>query len=79
MNNNETNLGILVVELLFVISRVCIALSKDNVKDNEFEKGNFDLLWNENHEKEKGIFEGYEDFKSYKTTEDNLSTTKLEK
>ena len=29
--------------------------------------------------KKKVIFDGYEDFKSYKTTEDNLSTTKLEK
>ena len=78
MNNSEENFMNSFLELLFDIFNTNNESLSDNRK-NEFEKGNFDLLWNENHEKEKGIFDGYEDFKSYKTTEDNLSTTKLEK
>ena len=48
-------------------------------KDNELEKGNFDLLCNENYGKEKDIFEGYKDFKLDNTNADIYKTTKLEK
>ena len=73
MSNIETNLRIFL--LFFEILRIY----KELQKDNELEKGNFDLLWNENYEKEKeeDIFEGYKDFKLDNTNVDIYKTTKL--
>ena len=75
MNNNEADLGFFLVELLFEIFSVYNVFPKDN----ELEKGNFDLLCNENYGKEKDIFEGYKDFKLDNTNADVYTTTKLEK
>ena len=75
MNNNEADLGFFLVELLFEIFSVYNVFPKDN----ELEKGNFDLLCNENNGKEKDIFEGYKDFKLDNTNADVYTTTKLEK
>ena len=75
MNNNEADLGFFLVELLFEIFSVYNVFPKDN----ELEKGNFDLLCNENYGKEKDIFEGYKDFKLDNTNADIYTTTKLEK
>ena len=77
MNNNEADLGLFLVELLFEI----FSVYNEFPKDNELEKGNFDLLWNQNYEKEKekDIFEGYKDFKLDNTNADIYKTTKLEK
>ena len=75
MNNNEADLGLFLVELLFEI----FSVYNEFPKDNELEKGNFDLLCNENYGKEKDIFEGYKDFKLDNTNADIYTTTKLEK
>ena len=75
MNNSEADLGFFLVELLFEIFSVYNVFPKDN----ELEKGNFDLLCNENYGKEKDIFEGYKDFKLDNTNADVYTSTKLEK
>ena len=73
MSNIETNLRI------FLLFFEIFSIYKELQKDNELEKGNFDLLWNENYEKEKeeDIFEGYKDFKLDNTNVDIYNTTKL--
>ena len=73
MSNIETNLRI------FLLFFEIFSIYKELQKDNELEKGNFDLLWNENYEKEKeeDIFEGYKDFKLDNTNVDICNTTKL--
>ena len=63
------------LDAFFEISLICDSFSKDN----EFEKGNFDLLWNEDYENERTIFEGYKDFKLDNAKDDIYNTTKLEK
>ena len=55
MNSSEENIINSFLELLFDIFNT-INTNNESLSDNrknEFEKGNFDLLWNENHEKEK--------------------------
>ena len=62
MNSSEENIINSFLELLFDIFNT-INTNNESLSDNrknEFEKGNFDLLWNENYVKEKVIFEGYE-------------------
>ena len=62
MNSSEENIINSFLELLFDIFNT-INTNNESLSDNrknEFEKGNFDLLWNENYVKETVIFEGYE-------------------
>ena len=60
MTRNEENFRNYFLEVYFDIFNNNEFLFENLNK--EFEKGNFDLLWIGNYEKEKEIFDGYENF-----------------